>query len=380
MSDYQIQFFPCGNGDCSVIRVGDTTVVTDVNYRQDAQDPENSDCFDFGDHLRAACTISDGSLRASVFVLTHPDQDHLGGLGDLFHLGTPETREDDPEKGAPLILIDELWVSPYAVNPNDHDCKQKQAVYDEIQRRYSLMGTVAGDEQGNRLRIITADDEQTQGSVNGNNSLNYHILAPTEEEANIEDSGDPDNPTSANDSSLVIRWEVNHSGEIKHILLGGDATVEVWDRIWEDYQRDLSVLEWDILLAPHHCSRGAMGRKIGEDANGNSLYDYENNSLLALGQAKPGAFIVASAKPFDPDGSSPPSPDAKDRYLGILEGIDIINPEENFLHTEVHLNGDLPAPIEFSLDDGCLILEPATDQSPAILSTGAAAAAAGEYG
>lgn len=375
MANYA-HFYPCGNGDCSVIRVGDQIVITDVNYRQTAQNDSKAEYFDFGSHLRQACSQDDGTLRATVFVLTHPDQDHLSGMGDLFHLGEPQF-DPETEDGTPLILIEELWVTPYAVDPNDSDSEAKQAVYAEIRRRYALLGTESGEQPGNILRVLTTDDVGNDPIVLSD-SLQATILAPTPEEADIPDSGDSDAPNSANDSSLVIQWAVSLGDDVWHVLLGGDATAEVWERIWNDDALDQSRFQWDILLAPHHCSRGALERRTGKDADGNSEYEDCPDAKEALGQAKPGAFVVVSANEFE-DGKTPPNPVARNHYLDVLTNQAGVIAEDNLIQPEVHDDGD-PAPVEFNFDDGGLSREPASSRAATVETVSAAGAAPGEFG
>ncbi|UXX82035.1 hypothetical protein [Roseovarius pelagicus] len=58
--------------------------MTDVNYRADASN-DDSDTLDFAPKIRSACNDD----KLDIFVLTHPDEDHLSGFGDIFHLGKP---------------------------------------------------------------------------------------------------------------------------------------------------------------------------------------------------------------------------------------------------------------------------------------------------
>ncbi|WP_228705007.1 hypothetical protein [Klebsiella michiganensis] len=79
-----------------------------------------------------------------------------------------------------------------------------------------------------------------------------------------------------------------------HFLLGGDAEVLIWERLWNRYKSNPEVLEYDLLLTPHHCSWHSLSyyswSQWGEDA---LVCDAARN---ALGQARSGATIVSSSK------------------------------------------------------------------------------------
>ena len=143
----KVTIFATGNGDAILIEARGKRILTDVNYLKAAQDEDDSmpDC---GEDIRQACV--DDHLH--LFVHTHPDEDHLRGYTDLFHTGRPETHDPDPGDGIVKIIVDEIWCSPYSVNPKD----VSKPVIDEIKRRERLIGTNKGNKAGNRLRILEA--------------------------------------------------------------------------------------------------------------------------------------------------------------------------------------------------------------------------------
>ncbi|MBL0037822.1 MAG: hypothetical protein IPP36_03275 [Nitrosomonadales bacterium] len=147
---------------------------------------------------------------------------------------------------------------------------------------------------------------------------------------------------------------------MNRIMLGGDATVEVWDRIWQNYQNNTDKLSWHILLAPHHCAIDAIARK-----NKDGKYEYSENALNALGQVISDGFVVSSSKEIKHNDDLLPSWEAKQKYLGMLKDAD----EARFLNPDTRANApllysplqdDKPEPVVFTLTkEGPSLDEPA---------------------
>src|SRR3984957_11314069 len=94
----KVTFFPVGNGDMTLIVLGDqagTTILIDCNIRAAADDPED-DTRDVGKDLRDRLRRdSNGRPYVDVLLLTHPDEDHCLGLEKHFHLGPAKDYADD---------------------------------------------------------------------------------------------------------------------------------------------------------------------------------------------------------------------------------------------------------------------------------------------
>ena len=300
MHKNQITFFACDNGDASLFETNGITIMTDINYR--VSEIEKDASLDFAPKIRKACEDD----RLNIFILTHPDEDHLRGFDEVFHVGKPEDREDDPDEGDVRILVDEIWCSSYAVDPN-YQTDESKPVLDEIARRKGLQETSEGKEDGNRLRVLQANDK---GKVD---DLTYRVLAPTPSEADIPKDEDDPKKHSSNPSSLVIQWTVMVGGRASKVVLGGDSTVEVWERIDEEYPDEY--IEWHILLAPHHCSRHTMGRTLIKD--GKEVFEWSEKAVAGLKHpTTTRAHVVSSSRKFAE--KHPPHPDARKRYYSIL--------------------------------------------------------------
>ncbi|MCG8338675.1 MAG: hypothetical protein MJE63_29560, partial [Proteobacteria bacterium] len=313
-----IVFFPVGNGDSIFIKAGNKTIMTDVHYRVSCED-EDSGEYDFKPDLKKACS-SGGERRLSLFVSTHPDKDHTKGFEIIFHVGKP----NDFDPGSGKILVEEIWCSPYGANPH-YITEDSEALVKEIKRRKKLIGTTDGLKDGNRLKILDLSESLTAGKLG--EKLEWNLLAPTSKEATIEESDDPKKPNSSNNSSLVIRWTYIDGSVSEPMLLGGDAEVQVWERIWSQFPNEK--LKWSVLLAPHHCSRSCIARKNEDDE-----YEYSDDALSALGQVDGDGFIVASSKPIKKDDDNPPSWEAKQKYLAILKSACEKDYKDRFLNTE----------------------------------------------
>src|SRR5579859_3405857 len=95
-------------------------------------------------------------------------------------------------------------------------------------------------------------------------------------------------------------------------------------------------LAWDVLLAPHHCSKAVMY------ADGKLQRDV----LDAFGRhARGGAVIVSSSMPIparNDDGENPPHANAKARYLDVVG-------EDKFICTQEWPDQAKPVPVVFGL-------------------------------
>lgn len=305
MPDNKLTIFAVGNGDTVLIEAHSKRILTDLNYRCDSDDGGTKDCPDIAEPIRTACF--DHHLH--LFVLTHPDCDHLRRFGDIFHLGPPSTHEPNAKKGPAKILVDEIWCSPYGADPN-YTNDVSEPLISEIKRRKALMTTDEGQKAGNRLRIL---DTVTAPSGIFSTGISFELLAPTPDEADIPEGDDQCQPSS-NASSLIIRWALSVDGRDNLVLIGGDSTVDVWERIGRDNLEETpGRLAWHILVSPHHTSRYVLGRKDEEDN-----FAFSDDAVEALSQPRGAARVVSSSKAIVNDDDDPPSWTAKQKYLSIL--------------------------------------------------------------
>ncbi len=335
-----LTFFPVDNGDMALLKFADeTTVLLDVNIRTEADDPVTS-MRDVAKDLRERLkSDADGRPYVDAFVLSHPDADHCRGLERHFHLGPLSAYPDDKKATKDKkIVIREIWSSPVVFRRNERTqtlCSDALAFKTEAKRRVKLNKAnnfIVGD--GDRIQILGEDiDGKTDdlqpilrkldesfSVLNGQSSTQFSafLLGPI----NPQDEEEEEECLSKNQSSIILNFTLaadDNTPDGAKFLSGGDAEVFIWSRQWLRHSADPSVLEYDLLQTPHHCSWHSLSydswSELGEDA------EVENDARDALAQARAGAFIVASCKPIADDDSDPPCIRAKREYLDILSGV-----------------------------------------------------------
>ena len=319
--DASITFFPVGNGDTSLITLTDgTNIVIDANVTVDSKDDEG-DAYDGHAHLlRESRGGADDTPHIDAFILSHPDQDHLRGYTTVFYAGAPGAYSPKDQK-AGRIIIDELWFAPRIFCSHENMlCDDAKDFRREARRRMELVRKRSADRNlpGNRVRIIGfTDSEELEGLdeivtvpgstisvVNGSAKDDFEIAGsrPFQGDDTDEEGGE------RNHTSVVLqaRFAVDGVADASLAILGGDAGCPVWERIYER-SKDTN-LQWDLLLAPHHCSWTFFSESPSEDNEASETV------LKFLGKARKGAVVISSWKPIVDDDDNPPHFVAAKRY------------------------------------------------------------------
>lgn len=352
MSSWQLPqsgvvWWPVGNGDATTVVIDDATILQiDVNHRAVADD-DDDDRVPVVDRLVEVLPLNgDGDPRLSVLAITHHDEDHCSGFERLLE----------------EVVVEELWITLRSfVEVDDGDLTEVgQAVYDEACRRRGeeIDAAAAGVRAaaGDRLRVIgnadLLDDEswkdfpaelltsagQFVAAVNAEDrSDDVAVFVHTPFRSDTEDG-------SRNSSSLGVQIEFKSGNACgKRLLVLGDlehAQIEAFVGKTEHAGND-ERLWWDLLLAPHHCSRNAVRRKDGDEwVNADAAEDLRR-------YAADDALVVVSARSFDDisaDDTDPPHTDARDVYESIV-GVDAI------YYTSDYANGSDSDPLTVSWDD-----------------------------
>lgn len=346
MNHPTVTFYPVGNGDATLIRLSDgLTILVDCNIREAEDENGNETCYDVKGDLLELLRDDNGVPHLDVFVLTHPDLDHCRGYQRDFYQGDPAnyTQKDKSER---RIVIDQMWFAPRIFQDHEDLNDEAAAIKKELERRKKLYldGSSAKDTAGNRLWCIgySNHDElqglddirtvagQTLSKFNGQDrdDLSVFIFAPVKADSDGEKS-------ERNDTSIAFAAEFHLEGETAacRALLLGDNSRVVLERIY-DKNKTNSHLEYDLLLAPHHCSWYTFSDTKGGDVSA-KIHDL-------LNKKREGAHIVISSKPIKDDDVTPPSYPARTEYLTVVD-------EDQFTCTEEWPDEKEPVKLVFEM-------------------------------
>jgi beta-lactamase superfamily II metal-dependent hydrolase len=348
-----IMFWPVGSGDSTTIVVDDEHIIQ-VDLRDMAQaDLDGAVVTPVVDELAACLPERAGRPYLSVFALTHADEDHCRGFADLME----------------AVTIGELWATPRLWREyQDSDaviCDDARAFQVEAERRVRATreATARGErpKSGDRILVVGYDsdreqhayadlpDEYLTGPGHVVTSLDGEDVSSMFE-AFIHAPFAGDCAAARNETSLALQVTLRDAaGPDARILLFGDLAHDTIMKIFTYSERHAREdrLAWDVLLAPHHCSKYVMYRD--DELQQDVLDAFERH-------ARDNSIIVASSKPVpgrNDAGDNPPHAKAKARYLQILES------ESHFICTQEWPDADRPSPVVFGLSaDGLTLLDP----------------------
>lgn len=333
-----VTFLPVGCGDMTLLKLADgacTTVLIDINIRA-VVDGVRDVAKDLRDRIGR-----DSKSRPYVdaFLLTHPDEDHIRGLENHFWLGPladyPDDKKPDAEK---RIVIREIWSSPlvYRRACKTHTvCSDAKAFNTEAKRRVKVNKDkkFEGVEDGDRILVMGEDEngktddlgpilvkiDEEFSRINGMNKKGYFtatLLAPLPK----QDSDEEEDKLAKNNSSVILNMMVGADAKTPDgckFLCGGDAEVLIWERLWERHKSAKDVLEYDLMLAPHHCSWHTLSWESWSKTKGKAKVSEDARKALSV--TRKGAMIVASCAPIKDDDNDPPCIGAKREYEAIAK-------------------------------------------------------------
>ena len=327
-------------------------------------------------------------LFVDVFLLSHPDRDHVSGLRNHFHLGPPDEWSEDDDK----ICILEMWSSPTAfrrASANNPLCEDAKAWAKEARRRVTRFREDGVDTaEGDRILIMGEDvDGKTDDVPDIVVKLDDTMSACNRIETGVfearllgpltVDNGEDEEELKENNSSVILRFSLKGGGisDQCRFLTGGDAGVGIWKRLWERHEDENSDwLTYDIMQTPHHCSWRSLSfdrwSKLGEKVKVNP------DARKALSQTRKGAVIVASSKPIEKDDDNPPHERAKREYVDILD-----RDGERFYCTDEYWGEESQA-LEFEVKASGITrkIAKAAARAAVVIGIGATAAQARQHG
>lgn len=356
MGTPKITFFPVGNGDMTLLELeSGARVLIDINIRQAGEGIR-----DVAKDLRSnLSTDAKGRPYVDAMVLSHPDQDHCRGLEEHFHLGQMSEYDDKTE--TKKIVIRELWSSPIIfrrASVNHTLSPDAKAWNKEARRRVTLFRENGIGANGDRILVLGEDTngktdgledilirpEESITKVAGQAQTNFSalLLAPltaTDEEDEAA--------LTKNESSVIFNYTVGvgKTSDAVRFLSGGDAEVLIWEHLWQTHKTNSSVLDYDLLCAPHHCSWHSLSYDSWSEMRRKAVVSEEARKALA--QALDGAVIVASSNEIKDDDVDPPCIRAKEEYESILKDV-----SGEFYNTACYPDTKNPEPLVFEVTAG----------------------------
>ncbi|MDV7357680.1 hypothetical protein ACH47B_22765 [Rhodococcus sp. NPDC019627] len=318
-------FWPVGTGDSSTIVLDDEIVMqVDLHALVMAQD-EDTPHVPVVDRLVEALPVIDGTPYLAVFALTHADMDHCLGFEELLS----------------RVRIGELWATPrmwreFADKDAPNPCTDARAFQEESERRVAATKKAieAGKEPGSGDRILVIGYD-TDHDSHAYSELPDKYLSGPGKSVSILDEHDcsdrfevffhapfvDDCAAERNETSLAMQITLTaDSGVNGKMLLFGDLAHDTIMKIfnYSTAKGRPERLEWDLLLAPHHCSKKVMYIPVdGEDVLQEDVLD-----AFSANARHDDVVIVSSSdtfRPKDEPGMNPPHRKARDRYQEIAE-------------------------------------------------------------
>jgi hypothetical protein len=363
-----IKCYPVGNGDQSLLVLKDkTTILVDCNIRQSSLGSTDPKIYDVKKDLLGSIQKREGNPYIDIFVLTHGDQDHCRGFEENFYRGDPSNYKEKNRK-AGEIIIDEMWFSPMIAEEHTND--DEEAYQREAERRIELHinNSLDKDLPGNRIRIVGYDGNKdysalkdlryTPGTVvtkfNNKEQSTFSIFIHAPFKEHLASAEKENKNTTSIVFQARFRERPSDSKFSGLAMFGGDADYIAWEVILERtvrYGNDKteSALDWDLFLAPHHCSWTFFNEHDNKD-------EPKESSLEILRYHRTGGKVISSSKKILNNDDNPPSYLAKNEYIKQLDT------SANFLNTDTEPKEDAPEPLVFEITaDGVKKLKPESE-------------------
>ena len=339
-----LYFWPVGTGDSTtlVVRPNEVVLQVDIRHSQKSED-EDTDCAPVIDYLERHLSKVDGKPYLSALAITHPDNDHIQGFEDVLD----------------RLTVGELWFSPRIFREHDDDPgslgDDAKAFRNEAHRRVTASIKAGGDPgAGNRVRLVGWDDLLDEEHYRGFPTEFFSVPGDVVESLDGDDltgefrafihgpfkQGSEEDVGDRNDTSLALQLVLGDDPSAGGVLLFGDHKYPVIRKIFDvtkAHGKEVN-LSWQVLLAPHHCSKSVMY----QDEDGKEVLKQDILDDLGACQVG-GGYVVASANCIpasNEHGDNPPHAKAKARYQELATG--------GFVCT--HDDGGHAEPLKFTVD------------------------------
>ena len=307
-------FWPVGNGDSTTIVVDSKTYLqVDLNHLEKSENDDDAS-WPVVDELVERLPRVNSRPYLAAFALTHPDQDHCRGFAELLD----------------KVDIGELWFTPRVFNEYKKDlCDDAKNFRKEAERRVGETIDAKGDPgAGNRVRIFgyseLLEEDDFRDFPNDRLTVPGNELTVIDEKnvsakfcAFVHAPFKDDDAGERNDTSLGMQIALYDGTQKLCALLLGDLSYPIIKRIFEVSKAD--DLAWNVLLAPHHCSKSAMYWQ-NEDDDEEKL---KKQIVDKIGEAsRESNRVVSSSNPVPSSnnpGDNPPHAKAKTQYETITD-------------------------------------------------------------
>lgn len=367
-------FWPVGTGDSTTIVVKEKDIIMQIDLRHLEKSEDDDDpAWPIIDELVRLLPKKNGKPYLSVFVLTHPDKDHILGFRELLK----------------KVTIGEIWHTPRVFRDYEETetlCDDAEAFRKEVhRRRQEVIDDPDNVKAGDRVRVIGHDDILNEDNYKGfprTRTSTPGTLIPTLDDTDVSDYFEAfvhapfkeDAAKERNNTSLSLQVTLKEGDASGKAFFFGDREYPTIKQIFEvtiEHERE-EYLYWDVLLTPHHCSKKVMywqEENEKEESFKPDIMDYFEKYKLS------GAYIIASAMSdfTDGDGDNPPHKKARKKYEKIVDA-------GHFLCTHERPSKESPEPTKFELTEKGLFLAAAmtaAEEDAASALTAAVTAARG---
>ncbi|NQT21904.1 MAG: hypothetical protein HQ579_00530 [Candidatus Omnitrophica bacterium] len=337
-------FWPVGTGDSAtlVLKPDEVVMQIDLRHLEKSEEKENPE-WPIIDYLVDMLPKKNKRPYLSLFVLTHPDKDHIQGFAELLK----------------KVDIGELWHTPKIFRDQKEQnklCEDANAFRKEAdRRRKAILAGPDNIKSGDRLRVIGHDDilkdekykdipddcksrpGEKVSVVDGDNLSSDFIAfihAPFKE----------DQAKDTNKTSLALNIKVFEEKEYGQFFFFGDreyATIKKIFEITEEKKNNVDFLYWDTMLASHHCSKAIMYYK----EEGEEEEKFKPDIMKYFKDYSRAGYIVSSSLSdfTDEDSDNPPHKKARKRYESIVKA-------GQFICTHEYPDQKKPCPLVFTID------------------------------
>lgn len=341
MSDFEfpergIVFWPVGVGDSTTVVIDEDTVLQIDLHHLKAADEDDDPRVPIIDRLVELLPTRDGEPYLAAFVATHLDEDHILGFAELLD----------------RVTIGDLWFTPRIFRDVEEGslCEDGKVFAKEAERRIEEVKAKGEVGSGDRIRIIGHDELLSEPPYSDLPEDTFVIPGEFLTALDGEDHKDvfrafvhapfkDDGSKERNDASLALQITLRDGEETLNALTFGDLCYPDLKSIFDRSGAD--DLLWNAMLAPHHCSKGAM-YWAGEDGEEPKL---RQDILDAMKEAadSPGIVVVSADKipTGNKAGDNPPHAKAANRYREIAP--------DGVICTGQHPNAEAPEPLVFEV-------------------------------